>query len=168
MLTFASYETLSPPPPTPASLKIVEPGTEVKSVSLQCWRLVERLEPGHAVRVRVDGKLLHGVYSTGGAQQKRQELLLADEETDGAAGGGSARGSGASSGAASDGSGVPTPKTKTVELVPWEPARRLLLACPFATELPVLRYSPPFRLFCVLWLLRLFARVFSFSLAPCS
>eukprot|EP00903_Cladosiphon_okamuranus_P014066 g13074.t1 len=114
------------------------PGVEVESVSLQCCRLVERLEAKHAVRLRVDGKLLDGVYSTGGAQQKREELLCANDET-----GGAAVGSIVGSGAAGDGSGVPTSKTKTVELVPWEPAARLLLACPFATKLAVLRYSNP-------------------------
>lgn len=148
-------------PFTPAAsgiAKVLESGAEVESVSLQCWRLVERLEPGHAVRLRVDGELLKGVYSTGGARQKREELLPSDEETHGVVGGSR---SDSSDGAAGSPSSPPylreisgggpggggdgdVARTKTVEVVPWEAAGRLLLACPFNTKLPVLRYSPPY------------------------
>ena len=161
-----------PPPPSPGVIatvfKAVESGAGAEDVSLQCCRLVERLESGHAMQLRVDGELLDGVYSTGGAQQKRQELLDEDETggaggacgggsatigdgsstADGSSGRGSSTGEGALSGGCGGGGGgggggddVAHSRARTVEVVPWEAAGRLLLACPFATKLPVLRYA---------------------------
>ena len=163
---------LAPPPPSPGVIatvfKAVESGAGAEDVSLQCCRLVERLESDHAVQLRVDGELLDGVYSTGGAQQKRQELLDEDETggaggacgggsatigdgsstADGSSGRGSSTGEGALSGGCGGGGGgggggddVAHSRARTVEVVPWEAAGRLLLACPFATKLPVLRYA---------------------------
>lgn len=123
---------------------------------MHCCRLVERLEPGHAVRLRVDGDLIDGVYSSGGAQQKRQELLpnegtVTDADAAGSGGGADTTVSGATAGAASAGasrekqaSGGDSAGPRTVEVIPWEAAGRLLLACPFAASLPVLRYVPVF------------------------
>lgn len=166
------------------------------------------------MQLRVDGELLDGVYSTGGAQQKRQELLDEDETggAGGACGGGSAtngdgsstadsssgRGSSTGEGAPSGGCGgggggggggddVAHSRARTVEVVPWEAAGRLLLACPFATKLPVLRYARvcfhpdataacflhgPFGLWSTAWwrVVALAARMgrLSCSLPPCS
>ena len=136
--------------------KRAHPQVEMRDVPVLCCRLVERLEPGHAVRLRVDGKLLEGVYSTGGAQQKRQELLLPprEEQNSRARGGGGGGGGGGRGGRGGrgggrggrggrgrrgGGSGRNARKLTTVEVVPWEAAERMLLACPFATKLPVLR-----------------------------
>lgn len=111
-----------------------DPLAEVESVSVNCCRLLERLEPGHAVLLRVDGELLEGAYSSGGAIEKKEELLEKEREpADGGTGGG----------------GGSAKNTKaTVEVVPWEAAGRMLLACPFEDKLPVLRcgarpYVPP-------------------------
>lgn len=125
---------------------------KVERLSVQCCRLVARLEPGHAVRLRVDGDLIDGVYSSGGAQQKRQELLLRPGEA--TATGAHAPGSGGGATAAAvdrpsagasgekEGNGGNAAGNRTVEVVPWEAARRLLLACPFEANLPVLRLVP--------------------------
>lgn len=105
----------------------------MESASVLCCRLMERLEGGHAVRIRVDGDFLKGVYSRGGAQQKREELLLESDSSAASSNGGD-HGDGTGSGENAGG-----PATSTVELVPWEAAGRLLVACPSATKLPLLR-----------------------------
>ncbi|CAM9150284.1 unnamed protein product, partial [Ectocarpus sp. 8 AP-2014] len=115
-------------------------GATVDSASVLCCRLMERLEGGHAVRIRVDGDFLKGVYSRGGAQQKREELLLLDSDgsaAGGGGGGGGDRGDGIGSG---EDAGGPA---KSVELVPWEAAGRLLVACQSVTKLPLLRFTRP-------------------------
>lgn len=130
----------------------VQSRAKIESLSVHCCRLVERLEPGHAVRLRVDGDLIAGVYSSGGAQQKRQELLPPGRATGtgadasrGSGGGGATapavvgRLSAGASGQEKRGSDGDAAGSKAVEVVPWEAAGRLLLACPFEASLQVLR-----------------------------
>ncbi|CAN0464304.1 unnamed protein product, partial [Ectocarpus sp. 12 AP-2014] len=80
-------------------------GATVESVSVLCCRLMERLEGGHAVRIRVDGNFLKGVYSRGGAQQKREELLLLESDASAAGGRGGGGGGGGGIGDRGDGIG---------------------------------------------------------------
>lgn len=97
-------------------------GVEMEDVSLSCCRFVGRLEAGHAMKIIVGGDdLLEGVYSTGGALEKKQELLLGEAEGSGNEGDKSAA------------------ESATVEIIPWEAADRLLLACPFTMNVSVLR-----------------------------
>lgn len=105
------------------------PGVEVAAVSLECAQLMERLEPGVAVWLKkkndpaADGGGNLGldlidcqeVYSVGGARQK---LVVAEVYSVEESGGGAAEGE--------------------VEIVRWEAADRLLLACPNSTKLSVL------------------------------
>lgn len=94
---------------------------KVEEIHFYCSLLMERLEPGHAAHLRVNGEWLEGAYSRGGVLQKRQELLPDTQGAkDGATGGGTAE---------------PT----KFEVVWWEAANRLLLTCPFSTNLAVLR-----------------------------
>lgn len=113
----------------------------MESAAVLCCRLMERLEGGHAVRIRVDGDFLKGVYSRGGAQQKREELLLESDASAAGGGGGGAGGDlGDGVGSGEDaGDPAKSAKRSTVELVPWEAAGRLLVACQSATKLPLLR-----------------------------
>lgn len=160
--TTNSMSCLHPPPRLDLHCRLVSsrlkagPGVRVASVSVLCCRLLERLESGHAVRLRVDGELVDGVYSSGGAEQKRQELVLHQQEKQktpvgsGTVGGG--HGGGRSSAGKKEGEGRAA-GSKVVEVVPWEAAGRVLLACPFATKLPMLRYCTPlfFRAFVCVW-----------------
>ena len=91
----------------------VKSNVKVDRVALTCCRVLERLEPNHAVRVKVDGAMLEGIYSRGGALEKEQELREA-----GATG---------------------LAQSVTVEIVPWKAMDRLLLASPISDYLTVLR-----------------------------
>lgn len=134
---------------TSATVPLPYPDVEVGHVFVLCRRLLERLEPGHAVHLRVDGKLLGGVYSTGGAQQKRQELdaawheKMARRKRDKASAAGGSGGRAGCRGGRRGGGGRgrnAAARPPAVEVVPWEASGRLLLACPFTINLPVLRY----------------------------
>ena len=95
---------------------------KVETVHFYCSLLMERLEPGHAAHLKVDGEWLDGAYSSGGVLQKQKELLPDTPGTkDGAA-------------AERDGG-----ESTTLEVVWWEAAKRLLLSCPFSTNMEVLR-----------------------------
>ena len=113
---------------------LAEDGTEVSSspgmskadakaetVYFYCSLLMERLEPGHAAHLRVNGEWLPGAYSRGGVLQKRQEFVPDTH--------------GAKDDAAEGGTAEPT----KFEVVWWEAAQRLLLSCPFSARLAVLR-----------------------------
>lgn len=95
---------------------------KVETVHFYCSLLMERLEPGHAAHLKVDGEWLDGAYSSGGVLQKQKELLPDTPGTkDGAA-------------VERDGG-----ESTTLEVVWWEAAKRLLLSCPFSTNMEVLR-----------------------------
>lgn len=100
--------------------KKVEASVSFERVSLRCCRLEDRLERGHAVRVRVQGKLLPGIYSRGGALEKEEELRR-------------------EFGADLEGMGDKA-ESVSIELVPWKQADRLLLATASSRELGVLRF----------------------------
>lgn len=94
---------------------------KVEKLHFYCSSLMERLEPGHAAHLRVNGEWLEGAYSRGGVLQKRQELVPDAQ--------------GAKDGAAEGGPAEPT----KFEVVWWEAAKRLLLTSPFSNGLAVLR-----------------------------
>eukprot|EP00752_Nemacystus_decipiens_P013348 g11818.t1 len=121
-----------------AEVPRADPAVWMAVNSVLCCRLVERLEPGYAVCLKVNGKMLDGVYSTGGAQQKRQELnsewqkAASKKDKGGRGGGGGRRGGGRNSA-----------RPQKVEVVPWAAAGRVLLSCPFTNKLQELRFTVP-------------------------
>ncbi|CAM9170968.1 unnamed protein product, partial [Laminaria digitata] len=98
---------------------------KVEMVHFYCSLLMERLEPGHAAHLKVNGEFLEGAFSSGGVLQKQKELLPDAQEGKGGAA-----------------EGV-TAKSTTFEVIWWDAAKRLLLTCPFSNRLAVLRLTHP-------------------------
>lgn len=95
---------------------------KVEKIELICPVMMSRLEPGHAVHLLVNGELLDGSYSSGGAIQERRHLMQDAQAVD------------------EYGTEEEAERPITFEVVLWEAAERLLLAGSSMTDLVVLRY----------------------------
>lgn len=97
-------------------------GTKVENIELVCPIVMDHLLPGHAVHLIMNGELLDGAYSSGGAvlrQHRHLQNTLRDYGR---------------------GSEESVREPPTFEVVPWEAGDRLLVAGSFWTDLVVLRY----------------------------
>lgn len=95
--------------------------TKVEKIELMCPVMMSRLEAGHAVHLRVNGELLDGGYSSGGAIQERHHIMQDAQAVD------------------ECGTKKEAERPTTFEVVLWEAAERLLLAGSSMTDLVVLR-----------------------------
>lgn len=96
--------------------------TKVEKIGLICPIMMLHLEPDHAVQLRINGELLDGAYSSGGAIQERRKRMQDAQAAD------------------ECGTEEGAEKLMTFEVAPWEAAERLLLAGSFMSDLVVLRY----------------------------